>query len=333
MKIKSILLAVISVLFYGLGMSLAAETAYPTRPVEITVASSPGGGTDLGARAIADRAREYLGKEFTVINKSGGGHKVTMVLISKAKPDGYTLGGVSDDVINFAPHLEKLHYSPLDYTFLCNYGRLDVGIYVVSDSPLKSIKEMIDFARANPGKLSVGIGEVNSRVHIAMMSLAQMEKLTINIIPFMGAAPTMMAVLGGHVMVGATGASGWARQVKGKQVRLLALLSEDRLDDYPGVPTMKEIGYPALVLPGRYIILGPKNMEKAVVEKLQGAFKRAMETPNFIKVATEVGIYDKKILLGDDLKAALVETYNTSEKMVRSLGITPKEEPESTKKK
>jgi tripartite-type tricarboxylate transporter receptor subunit TctC len=332
MKTKTIVLVVILVLFCGLSIAMAAETAYPTRPVEITVASAPGGGTDLGARAIADRAREYLGKEFTVINKSGGGHKVTMVLVSKAKPDGYSLGAVSDDVINFAPHLEKLHYSPLDYTFLCNYGRLDVGIYVLNDSPFKSVKEIIEYARANPGKLSIGVGEVNSRIHIALMALAQMEKLTINIIPFMGAAPTMMAVLGGHVMVGATGASGWARQVKGKQVRLLALFSEDRLDEYPGIPTMKEIGYPALVLPGRYVILGPKNMEKSVAEKLQAAFKRAMETSNFIKIATEVGIYDKKIMVGDELKAALVETYNTSEKLVRSLGIQPKEAEEPQKK-
>jgi tripartite-type tricarboxylate transporter receptor subunit TctC len=332
MKTKAIVPVVILAFFYGLSSSMAAETAYPTRPVEITVASAPGGGTDLGVRAIADRAREYLGQEFTVINKSGGGHKVTMVLVSKAKPDGYTLGAVSDDVVNFAPFLERLHYSPLEYNFLSNYGRLDVGIYVANDSPFKTVKEIIQFARANPGKLSFGVGEVNSRVHIGLMALAQMEKLTVNIIPFLGAAPTMMAVLGGHVMVGATGASGWARQVKGKQVRLLSLLSEDRLDEYPGIPTMKELGYPALVLPGRYIIVGPKNMERSVVEKLQGAFKRAMQTPNFIKIASEAGIYDKKIMVGDELKTALVETYNSSGKLIRSLGITPKEVVKSPNK-
>jgi tripartite-type tricarboxylate transporter receptor subunit TctC len=332
MKTKRIGLVVLLGFFCGLNFSMAAEIAYPTRPVEITVAASPGGGTDLGARAIAEKAREYLGQEFTVINKSGGGHRLTMVLVSKAKPDGYTLGAVSDDVIVFAPFTERIHYKPLDYTFLCNYGRLDNGLYVLPDSPFKTLRDVIEFARANPGKLSIGVTEVNSRLHIGLIALCQIENLTVNFIPFFGAAPTMMAVLGGHVMVGSSGASGFARPVKSKQVRLLALLSGERMDEYPEVPTLKELGYPTLVLGGGYVILGQKNLEKSVAAKLQGAFKKAMETPSFIKVATDTGIYEKRVFFGDELKAALTETYNRNEKLVKSLGIKPKEIEESTKK-
>ncbi len=169
--------------------SLAGEIVYPTRPVEITTAASPGGGTDVGARAIAEKAREYLGQEFIVINKSGGGHRTTMVFISKAKPDGYSLGSVSDDAMVFIPFTERIHYKPLEYTFLCNFGKLDIGIYVLPDSPFKTVKDMIEFARANPGKLSIGIAEVHSMVHVGLMTLCQMEKVTVNFIPFFGAVP------------------------------------------------------------------------------------------------------------------------------------------------
>jgi len=332
MKAKGMGLVVVLALFCSLNVSLAGEVAYPTRPVEITTAAAPGGGTDVGARAIAEKAREYLGQEFIMINKSGGGHRTTMVFISKAKPDGYSLGSVSDDPMVFMPFTERINYKPLEYTFLCNFGKLDIGIYVLPDSPFKTVKDMIEFARANPGKLSIGIAEVHSMVHVGLMALCQMEKLTVNFIPFFGAAPTMMAVLGGHVMVGGSGASGFARQVRAKQVRLLGLFSGERLEEYPGVPTFRELGYPGLVIGGGYVILGHKDLDKSVSAKLQGAFKKAMETPGFIKIATEAGIYDKKILVGDELKAELTEKYNRNEKLVKNLGIKPKEVEEPAKK-
>jgi len=104
------------------------------------------------------------------------------------------------------------------------------------------------------------------------------------------------------------------------------------MDEYPEVPTLKELGYPALVLGGGYAILGPKNMEKSVAAKLQGAFKKAMESPSFIKVCTDAGIYEKRLLFGDEFKAALTETYNRNEKLVKDLGLKPSESEESTKK-
>jgi tripartite-type tricarboxylate transporter receptor subunit TctC len=113
--------------FYTLNVSEAAEPNYPTKSIEVTVASAPGGGTDLGARAIAEKSREYLGQEFVIVNKSGGGHRVTLTLLSKSKPDGYTLGAITDSVTVLSPYIEKISYKPLDYTFLCQYGTLDFG--------------------------------------------------------------------------------------------------------------------------------------------------------------------------------------------------------------
>jgi tripartite-type tricarboxylate transporter receptor subunit TctC len=313
--------------WYGLHVSeaAAAEPDYPVKPVEITVASAPGGGTDLGARAVAEKLRESLGQEFVVINKSGGGHRVTMTLLSRTKPDGYTLGAVPDESIVHVPFIEKINYKPLEFTFLATFGRMDFGFFVMPDSPFKSLKDMIEFARANPNKLSFGVTEVNSRTHVALMALGQTEGIKINIVPFMGAAPTTMALLGGHVMVAGSGSSGFARHVKSKTVRLLAVVSNERLDEYPGVPTLKELGYPKLVFDGMYVFVGPKNLPKSVVTRLEGAMRKAIESPNFIKVATETGIYEKRPLFGEELKEALSKRYAENENIIKALGLKPKE--------
>lgn len=320
MKTRGIVL-ILFLAFCTFNLSEAAEPNYPTRSVEITVASAPGGGTDLGARAIAEKAKEFLGQEFVVINKSGGGHRVTLTLLSKAKPDGYTLGGVTDSVTVLSPHIEKISYKPLDYTFLCQYGTLDFGTFVLPDSPFKTWKDMIDFARANPNKLSIGVTEVNSANHLALMALCQMENLKINFVPFMGAAPTTLALMGRHVMVASSAESGFARQVRAKQVRLLSMMSDERMEEYPDVPTLKELGYPSLVLQSWYLMLGPNNMDKMIAKKLEDTFRKAMESPSFIKIAKEIGIYVKKPLFGDELRETEARRLANNEKLIKGLGL------------
>ncbi len=305
--------------------SLAAETPYPTRAVEITCAAAAGGGTDLGARAIADKLREYYGQEFVVVNKSGGGHRVTLTLISKAKPDGYSLGAVTDSCIVLSPHIEKINYKPLDYAFLCQYGKLDFGVYVLPDSPFKTFKDMVEYARANPNKLTIGITEVNSGNHIALMALCQMEKISVNFIPFMGANPTTMALMGGHIMVASSATSGFARQVKSKTVRLLCMMSDERLDEFPDVPTLKELGYPTLVFQSWYAMIANKDTEPSIVKKLEDGCRKAMETPAFIKLSTEIAAYVKKPLFGEDLKKAFAQRLEENGKIIRGLGLKPSE--------
>ncbi len=307
-----------------MNISMAAETPYPTRSVEITVAAAAGGGTDLGARAIGEKLKEYFGQEFLVINKSGG-HRVTLTLIAKAKPDGYSLGGVTDSCIVLSPHIEKINYKPLDYTFFCQYGKLDFGVYVLPGSPFKTFKDMMEYARANPNKLTMGITEVNSGNHIALMALCQMEKINVNFIPFMGANPTTMALLGGHIMVASSATSGFAQQVRSKTVRLLAMMSDERMDEFPDVPTLKELGYPSLVFQSWYAMIGHKDLEPSIVKKLEDGCRKAMESPSFIKLSTEIAAYVKKPLFGEDLKKAMAQRLENNEKIIKNLGLKPSE--------
>jgi len=173
------------VIFFSLN-SMGAETAYPTRPIEMTIGFAPGAGTDLGARMIAEQSRKFLGVEVVCVNKPGGAGRVAMTLMSKAKPDGYSLGATTSSCIVASPHLEEVPYKPFeDFTYINQYGMLNFGVSVVQGSPFKTFKEVIEFARANPDKLTVGIVGVNTTDHIALQALALFENLKITFVPLM----------------------------------------------------------------------------------------------------------------------------------------------------
>ncbi len=302
--------------------AMAAETAYPTRPIEITIGYGPGAGTDLGTRMVAEEAKKYLGQEIVCINKPGGAGRVAMTLISKAKPDGYSLASATDSSLILVPHLEKVPYKPLtDFTFIAQYGTLDFGVTVAANSPFKTFKDVIQFARTNPDKLTMGIIGVGSSDHVAFQAIALRENLKMKFVPFNGAASVMTALLGGHIMIASPASSGYAPHVKAKSARLLAVLGDERLEQYSDVPTLKELGYPEFVFQSWYVISGPKNMEKSVAKKLEDAFRKAMTAPSFIKLAKELEMYSKKTLFGDELREGIIRRDKMNEELFNKLGI------------
>jgi tripartite-type tricarboxylate transporter receptor subunit TctC len=313
-------------IFVCVSVVMAAEDNYPARPVEIVVQSAAGGGTDLQTRLMAEKAKQMLGQEFMVTNKSGGG-RVVLTLIAKSKDDPYLLGAMTDGAVTLAPHVEKINYEPFDYTFIAQFGTLDFGVFVRPDSPFKTFKELLDYAKANPGKLTMGITEVNSGNHLALLAVCQRENIKMSFVPFMGANPTTLALLGGHVMAASSASSGFARQVKAKQVRLLCMMSDERAEEFPDAPTLVELGYPGFVFQSWYLMVGPKNMDKAAAKKLADTYRKAMESPEFKKLASDLVTYTSKPLFLDDLKKALRERYEFNRELVKSLGIKVIDQP------
>ncbi len=311
--------------FSGLSISMASEPGYPTRAIEIIVGMAPGGGGDVGARMLAENSKKYFGQEVIVVNRPGGFNKIAYTLVSKAKPDGYTLGAGSEGSITLAPHLEKMPYHPDTFTFIVQFGRLAYGYVVLPDSPFRTIKDVIEFARANPDKLTISTLGSGSFSHIPWEYLALVEGLKIRLVPFSGAAPAATALLGGHVMIASSSFTGFNPFLKAKKVRLLAVASDERLESFPDVPTMKELGYPLLALTSYHIVIGPKNMEKAIVTKLEEGFKKGMEAPSFIKANQELEMYERNPLGGDRLKEVMIRHYKTNEELAKKLGLKVKE--------
>ncbi len=317
-------LAIIFILLtfsYGLGSSIAAEPQYPTRSIELIVGFAPGGGTDLGARMVVELSKKDLGQDIVVVNKPGGGGRTVATLISKTKPDGYTLGAVTDSIAILLPHLEAVSYKPIeDFTFITRYGLLNFGVVVLSDSPFHSFREIIEFARANPGKLTVGTAGAGTTNHVAFQALSKMEGLNINIVPFAGENQTGTALLGGHIMVMSTAATGYARYLRARKVRLLAVMSEKRMEDSPEVPTLKELGY-ELVFQSWFVIIGPKDIEKPIVKKLAEAFNKAMETTPFIQLAQSLESWTKEPLSGEGLRKEIIRRNAINEALFKKLGM------------
>jgi tripartite-type tricarboxylate transporter receptor subunit TctC len=314
--------AICALLLLSYHLSMAAEAGYPSRPIELTISFAPGGGTDLGARMIAEKAKQYLGQEIVCVNKAGGGGRLALTLIAKAKPDGYSLAAVVDGGITIGPHLEEVPYKPLDdFTFISQFGVLDYGVVVRDDSSFKTFKQMVDYARENPDKLTISTVGIGTSNHVALEAVMLLAKVKYRLVPFNGAAPAMTTLLGNHVMAASTGTSGYASYLKAKNVRLLVSMSEKRPKDSPDAPTLKEMGYP-VVVQSRYIIVGPKGMDQAIVKKLSDAFKKAMESPEFIKLAKDLETYSEKTLHGEELRAAEVTGHKMWGDLFKNLGMT-----------
>lgn len=326
MKNRSVYFLILLVSFCSFSFSMAAEVSYPTKPIEILVGYAPGGGTDLGARMVAEHARKYLGQEVIIINKPGGAGRVAMTLLAKATPDGYTLGATTDSSIILTPHLEKVPYNPMkDFTFITQYGTLNNAFIVVKDSPFQSFRDLIEFARANPGKLTMGTSGAGTSGYIAITALNLLEDLKIKLVPFEGAAGVTAGLLGGHVMAAASGSSGVAPQLRAGKIRVLALVGPERIDEFPGAPSLRELGYPLLEFQSWYLIAGPKNLEKAIVKKLDSAFRKAMESPDYEKFVKDLVIRAKTPLSGDELTEGLKRRNAGNEELLKKLGMERKQ--------
>lgn len=311
--------------FYHVNSSGAAESGYPTKPIEIFVGMAAGGSTDLAARMLAENSKKYFGQEVVVVNKPGGTGIVAVTLVSKAKPDGYTLGAASDVSITLEPHRQETPYKLEDFTFVSEYGVLEYGYAVLPGSSFRGIKDLVEFARANPYKLTVSTPGAGGFSQMVWEALALLEGVKIKVIPFSGATPAITALLGGHVMVASNAINTSAPYLKAKKIRLLAVGSAERMDTLPEVPTLKELGYPSLVFRSLYIITGPKNLEEPIVKKMAQVFRSAMECPSYIKLAKDLDMYEKNPLVGNELKDAMIRQSKNNQELLKKLGMGSKQ--------
>ncbi len=291
---------------------------YPTKPINMLIGWGAGGSTDVTLRALSDAAGKVLGQPIVVQNKPGGGSAVALALLKNEKPDGYTLGNLSSAGI-VGQHLRKVPYdSTQDFTPIIRYGDYIHGITVKADAPWKNIKELVAYAKANPGKLKYSSPGTGSSHHLVVEALGIKEGIKWTHIPYKGGHEATTALLGGHVDF-QTCASEWKPYVDSGALRLLATTGEKRYEKYPNIPTLIDEGYKiwAITLVG---ILGPKGIPAPIVEKLHGAFKQAMENAEFKKAMNN---FDMPIVYRDP-QGLLKDTKEISDMwgpIIKQLGI------------
>ncbi len=249
-----------------------------------------------------------------------------MGLLKNAKPDGYTLAACTDTPFTRIPHTVGVRYDPLeDFAYITELGRSRIGVVVKSDSPFKKFQDLIEFARKNPGQLTHGTPGVANTTHLAMEKLAQIEKVKIQHIFFQGSAPTITAILGGHVMCASTVAVGWIPHVKAGTLRPLLIYDPpEGIEQMPEVPTLKKLGYDFEV-PIFEVMAAPKGLPKPIADKLISAFAEAMKSPQFQAVAREQEtMLSAKVLSGEDLRKMIGVQYHFYGGLIKELGLGKK---------
>ena len=307
-------------IFLVLGLGAWAQQ-FPTQSINLLVDRPPGAGTDVVARAMAPAASKILGQEVIPVNKPGAGGAVAVGIMATSKGDGYTILAHTTSSLTVIPHLESVTYDPLkDVIPVVHIGTFYCGTLVRADSPYKSVKDLVDYARKNPGKVSFGIVGVGNAPHLDIELMIQQEKLNMPVVPLGGGPPALTALLGGHVTAIGVGASGWMQSYKAGKVRVLATTTEKRV--LPNVPTLHESGYPFYNLSTEYyLVSAPKGTPAAVVTKLEGAFRKAMEAPEFRTTAESFYVYDPNPLSRQALKDLIETLYRKNGEVIQKTKV------------
>lgn len=287
---KVLMTALVPALLAAAGMNAqAAEEPYPQKPILTIVAFPAGGGTDIVARSILKTAEKYTGKGFVVDNRPGAGGAIGFTALASAPKDGYTIGFINAPTIVMNPIQlgDKVKYKLDDFVPIANFVS-DPGVFAVNaNSPIKTLKDFIDMAKANPGSVKLAYGGPGTSESLALRVLEQRSGIKFRKVPFEGTAPQLTALMGGHVDIMVSNASEIFSQVESKTLRVIAVGAPKQIDMYPGVPTYKEAGFDYTQMSMRGLA-APKGMDPKQIQFLADAMKKAYEDPEFKKNAKEL---------------------------------------------
>ena len=253
-----------------------AAQPYPTKPVRLVVPFPPGGGTDIVARTIAQKATEALGQSVIVDNRAGGGGTIGSETVVRSNPDGYTLAMVSASYAT-NPALHKLPYDPVkDIQPIVMIGQSGWALTLHPAVPLKSIKEIVAHNRASPGKLNYASTGTGGATHLATALFELMTGAKMTHIPYKGTGPAMNDLIGGQVQLMFVALPAVIPQVKAGRLRALGVTTLKRTGTLPDLPAITEAvpGYEAVTW---YGMLGPKGLPRSVVSRWNGEVARMIQ--------------------------------------------------------
>jgi tripartite-type tricarboxylate transporter receptor subunit TctC len=262
--------------------STVGAASFPTKTITITMPAAAGGSTDMSGRILAKRMTELLGQPVVVENKAGAGGFIAGNAIAAAKPDGYYIGIEPSSAFNLAHLLRNPPFDIHKFTPIMSYGIYPFTFAVKKDSPFKTFKDFIDYARAHPNEVTLSTSNPDSMENLPIWMLENQLGLKIKLVSYEGGAPACAAVLGGHAMA-FTGVGEAIPHIREGSMRGLATYLGQRMATLPDIPTLKELGYD-IVVESRLAVYGPPGIPKDVVKILQDAFHKAMDNEDFVKI-------------------------------------------------
>ena len=308
-------------LMISTGGVIAAEK-FPEKPIKILVGFTAGGTVDLQTRMLGSLMSEDLGQPVVVINKPGAASTIAAAEVASSKPDGYTLISCPILVVTLTPFFVKIKYDPIkSFEPLISCSAHPYGICVRSDAPWKTFKEMIEWARKNPGELSMSTPGAGTPQHASFEWIARNEKIQWKHVPYPGGLPAATALLGGHVKAN-FGSGSHLPFLKSGQFRMLASYSPTRHPEYPDVPTLKELGYD-LPASRAHVLAAPKGVPEPILKTLEDALGKAARHDSFKGFLKQV-LLEPDFKNREEIKSIVEAEYKSWDELTEKLGLKVK---------
>ena len=293
----------------GLVGNAAAQAAYPSKTVTMVVPTAAGGTTDLSARMLAQALGPVLGQSVVVDNKGGGNGNIAASIVKRAEADGHTLFMQYSGYHVISPHITKQkQWEQADFQPVANVISAPQIIVVRADLPVKTLPELIAYAKANPGKLNYASSGNGSLQHVTGAMLEQQGGIKMVHVPYKGTGPALQDLLGGQVDLTFGTAPPFMPHIASGKLRVLAVTGKERLASLPDVPTTAEAGYPRVDATSWFAVFAPAGVPKPVVDKLTADIRTVVQSAAFKQKAQEQGAtadYQTPAQLGDKVKADL----------------------------
>jgi tripartite-type tricarboxylate transporter receptor subunit TctC len=270
---------------------LAQGADYPVRPITMIVPFTPGGGTDIMARLVADKLGRGLGQPVVVENKAGAGGTIGTELAARSEPNGYTLMMGSVSTISINPSLyKKLNINPIkDLAPIGLFASTPSVIAVPNNLPVNTLQELIAYAKANPGKVNFGSAGSGTSHHLAGELFKQQAGVDAQHVPYKGSAPALLGLMRGDVQFLIANMPSLKPAIDGKQIKPLALTSLERSAQFPDFKTANESGLPGFEVIVWYGIFAPAGTPEAIINRLNGELRKITAMPDVRKRLTEEG--------------------------------------------
>lgn len=306
----------------GLPAAQAADAAaYPDRPVTLLIPYPPGGSADLLARPIAVELQKKLGQTVVIDYKPGAGGTIASAQLARAKPDGYTLlmvlaaHAISPNIYSSLPYDTRRDFTPVSLV-----ATLPLLAVAPTVAPFNNIKELVDYARKNPGKVSYASAGNGNTSHLAVELFKRATGTDMVHIPYKGSGPAVVAMLGNEVDLMFDSISTSLPQVKAGKLKALAVSSATRAEVLPDVPTIKESGVADFVVDGWYGVIAPAGTPAAITERLSQSIAEVVKQP---AVGAQLAEYGYKLVGSSpkDFSAHIDRELTLWEKVVRDAGV------------
>lgn len=259
----------------------ALAQAYPAKPIRLIVTFPPGASSDVVGRMLGQKLAEFIGVPVVADNRSGAGGNVGLAMAAKTPPDGYTIAIATGSIaVSPSLYVNPGYDAVKDLTPVARLTSMSLIMLVHPSVPAKTLRQFIDLARANPGKLNFGSGGAGTTNHLANELLKHLEKINMVHVPYKGVTQAMAAMMGGEVDQVVMPVSTAITQVRAGKVRPLAVLADKRASTLPEVPTAKEAGLNGFAMPVWYGMFAPAGTPRDIVSRLSRELTKVLEAPD-----------------------------------------------------